>query len=157
MACDGLSCRHGCCDDDLRRHVQVQVGEGHLPQCPHPECKILVPADVISTLFASSGAEGEELVAKAKKLRENHYVDQNVSLKWCPRPGCARPMKCEAGDMVLVTCSCGHTFCFDCLREGHEPCTCDELARWRGSLLRSSWWCSLDVSWALSPLSSLGA
>eukprot|EP00927_Polykrikos_kofoidii_P022822 TRINITY_DN21186_c0_g1_i3.p1 TRINITY_DN21186_c0_g1~~TRINITY_DN21186_c0_g1_i3.p1 ORF type:complete len:783 (-),score=141.76 TRINITY_DN21186_c0_g1_i3:267-2420(-) len=141
-ACDALICGHLCCDEDLLRHAEVRLADGHPPDCPFPGCRISLPESVLATLFSTLGDRGVGLLERYQKLRTNKFVQQCDAMKWCPKPGCGLPVKDEGSKGKdkdnagrCVRCSCGTSFCFACLHiGGHEPCTCDELAKWREAL-----------------------
>lgn len=74
------------------------------------------------------------------------FVDSNPNIRWCPHPGCSQavsrpPLPDEnthlspshSGGEVkgqTVPCGNGHYFCWECLGEAHEPCSCAQWQRW---------------------------
>lgn len=53
-------------------------------------------------------------------------------MKWCPSPGCNYAVKVDILEKHgrSVTCKCGHTFCFQCSGNAHDPLWCEMLAKW---------------------------
>ena len=80
------------------------------------------------------------------------FVASNPRIIWCPHPGCGQavqnPDKTERNRSASVTsrtsqhsrtnqyqsltahCSNGHSFCWSCQLEPHDPATCDNYKSW---------------------------
>ena len=87
-----------------------------------------------------------EIASKFLSFDIKDFVDSNPNIRWCPHPGCSqavgRPSLTE--DPVsqdgsqsdderkgrTVHCGYNHYFCWDCLSDSHEPCTCSQWKRW---------------------------
>lgn len=54
------------------------------------------------------------------------FIELSPNLKWCPNPaGCDRVVQYD-GTRKDLMCQCGHSFCFACGMEAHEPAACDQ-------------------------------
>lgn len=72
------------------------------------------------------------LLDKLKKALLDSFVDDNQSVCWCPSvPHCGHAVLVEGDTYCEPECSCGSTFCFNCLSEPHSPCTCEMWSQWR--------------------------
>ncbi|KAF4709033.1 hypothetical protein FOZ63_029024, partial [Perkinsus olseni] len=71
----------------------------------------------------------EHTAEQCEKVRAQNYVDVSKDVRWCPAPGCGRSVKLELADspMATVRCTCGHEFCFSCLKDPHEPAKCGQV------------------------------
>ena len=77
------------------------------------------------------------------------FVDSNPNIRWCPHPGCSQAVHKQAPPTAedldplspthqpeevikgqTVHCGEEHYFCWDCLGEAHEPCTCEQWREW---------------------------
>ncbi|KAF2283766.1 hypothetical protein GH714_015037 [Hevea brasiliensis] len=58
-------------------------------RCPEPSCKASVGQDMIDSLVS------EEDRKKYSEFLFKSYIEENGSTKWCPGPGCHRPLDCE--------------------------------------------------------------
>lgn len=54
----------------------------------------------------------------------------NRLLRWCPSPDCNNAIKVQYVDARPVMCKCGHTFCFSCGENWHDPVKCHLLRKW---------------------------
>jgi ariadne-1 len=70
------------------------------------------------------------LFEKYSTFLARSYVETNVRVRWCPRPGCSNAVKCSSAGQMDMRCSCGYLFCFQCNREAHAPASCEELTKW---------------------------
>lgn len=57
-------------------------------------------------------------------------VQCNRLLRWCPSPDCSNAIKVAYVEAAPVTCRCGHTFCFACGENWHDPVRCCLLKKW---------------------------
>lgn len=64
------------------------------------------------------------------------YVDDKDNLKWCPAPNCEFAVECPVKKRDLlqivptVNCWCGHSFCFGCTLDDHQPPPCALVKKW---------------------------
>ncbi|CAL8465257.1 g4792 [Coccomyxa elongata] len=135
-----LPCGHITCDTCWKGILNVRLSEGdvHRTGCPFVGCSCRLPfIDALRLLSKSQKERYEQLLAQ-------NYADTNPAIKWCPRAGCGRCLTVDArvggadgvaaaagsGRALDVRCSCGHAFCFSCLRAPHEPATCAAVKEW---------------------------
>ena len=69
-----------------------------------------------------------------------HFVDLNQDIKWCPYPDCGQAVMKREGRVtkpvlgkrhgINVECGNGHGFCWNCLKDAHEPCECEVWQKW---------------------------
>lgn len=131
------------------------VGESQDISCPQYACYKLVPLVSSRVLrenrFRQScvcyiqelieGVVSREMAVKFLSFDIKAFVDSNPNICWCPHPGCSQAVSCpplsedhthsngEAKGQT-VPCGNGHYFCWGCLGEAHEPCSCAQWQRW---------------------------
>ncbi len=89
------------------------------------------------------GVVSHDMAVKFLSFDLKAFVDSNPNIRWCPHPGCSqavnRPQPLEDSDPShptvevngqSVPCGNGHYFCWECLGECHEPCSCKQWQRW---------------------------
>ena len=128
-----MGCGHKFCAECYRGYVINAAGSGPgciLSTCPEHKCEEVLS----STMFKKLCDEQSWKLYKQHLLR--NYIDQSKSHRFCPAPGCE---KVVIGKGVKdVTCTCGHTFCFKCGEETHEPTSCRQLSMWAEKCQSSS-------------------
>ena len=135
------------CDEEYELRDTYSLGDGHrfcsscwrdfltsalangravvLTRCPAYQCNSLVHDATFRRMC--SAAEYERFMHFV--LRS--YVEDNRSMRWCTHPGCPYALHALNHTVLSVSCRAGHKFCFQCQEEWHEPCTCEQLVRWR--------------------------
>lgn len=120
-------------------------------------CDVLVHADVsgydIAFLIPMKqevieGVVSREIALKFLSFDLKAFVDTNPNIRWCPHPGCSQAVHKQAptsaedhislspthspneGKGRTVNCGHEHYFCWDCVGEAHEPCTCVQWQMW---------------------------
>lgn len=139
MPCEHRFCR-ACWEQYL--NLKIQEGDAHHITCPGYNCSRLVPVDVIESVVSRAMAR------RYLQFDIKAFVDSNPSMKWCPYPGCARAVhlpeientngsnslltavKIPEDTSRAVDCGNGHYFCWNCLGEAHEPCSCNNWKCW---------------------------
>ena len=105
---------------------KLSHGDVHKTVCPEPDCRYYFPLTQLSTVM-------QEHLGHFLHLLDLRYVDNNASMKWCPRPDCGRvltaPQSDDGGAPVScsVHCDCGYSSCWNCMKESHEPATCEQV------------------------------
>ena len=51
-------------------------------------------------------------------------------MRWCPAPDCNNAARVGHVDSRPVKCKCGHTFCFSCAENWHDPVKCALIRKW---------------------------
>lgn len=127
-----MSCGHRYCRDCYTRFMYEKIaedGEVRTLTCPGDRCKLALGESVIKLLVEPS------IFWKYLRLLDKAYVDDHDNIKWCPYPNCDNAVECSASkqlDHVIpsVVCALGHTFCFGCSLDEHQPCMCSVVKVW---------------------------
>src|SRR3989338_2105310 len=84
------------------------------------------------------GILSPEVYQKYLNLMQQRFVQQSSDIRYCPNNGCNLivrnpvPSKnCRTG-----TCTCGHSFCFDCELPAPSPASCQMMKTW---ILSEQW------------------
>ena len=54
----------------------------------------------------------------------------NRLMRWCPAPDCNNAARVGHVDARPVKCKCGHSFCFACGENWHDPVRCALIRKW---------------------------
>ncbi|BFZ21952.1 hypothetical protein BsWGS_24991 [Bradybaena similaris] len=137
-----MTCTHQFCQVCWERYlnVKIQEGDAHHITCPAFNCTMLVPIDIIERIVS------RDMALRYLQFDIKAFVDSNPDMKWCPYPACGRAVKLPDLDLGAkpsakrskipsdtsrgVDCGVGHYFCWECLEESHEPCSCENWSRW---------------------------
>ena len=88
------------------------------------------------------GVVSRNMAVKFLSFDIKAFVDSNPNIRWCPHPGCSQAVgRPDPTDFSpshsssevkgqTVPCGKGHYFCWDCLGEAHEPCSCSRWQKW---------------------------
>lgn len=124
----GLECGHKFCSlcwaDYLTSKI-IDEGMGQTISCAAYGCDILVDDVTVMNLV-----KDPKVKLKYQHLITNSFVECNRMLRWCPAPDCGHVVKVVHYDCKPVTCKCGHTFCFGCGENWHDPVRCRYLRKW---------------------------
>ncbi|KAK6165782.1 hypothetical protein SNE40_022633 [Patella caerulea] len=135
-------CDHHFCKECWQRYLnlKIQEGDAHHITCPAYDCSKLVPLETIEKVVS------RPMAIKYLQFDIQAFVESNPDMKWCPYPGCGRAVKLPDLDGSAATnaghpripsdtsrgvdCGNEHYFCWECLKEAHEPCSCDNWDKW---------------------------
>ncbi|EFC43615.1 predicted protein [Naegleria gruberi] len=122
------ACSHAFCNNCWKAHIESKIKEGKLQiLCPELGCACIVDDDLISQFASSQNKKKFD----AKFIES--YVEDNVSIKWCPSaPCCGRCVRVNVPHTtpLEIDCKCGCSFCFNCLKFPHLPATCNMMTAW---------------------------
>ncbi|XP_077997276.1 uncharacterized protein LOC144450510 [Glandiceps talaboti] len=137
-----MPCNHQFCRVCWESYLTGKIQEGcaHNIRCPAFDCTKLVPIETIENLVS------RDMARRYLQFDIKAFVDSNPHIKWCPAPGCGRAVKYPEGEhpsrgsasnytappptSKSVDCGNGHFYCWNCLGEAHEPCSCENLRVW---------------------------
>eukprot|EP01006_Ploeotia_vitrea_P037404 TRINITY_DN66126_c0_g1_i1.p1 TRINITY_DN66126_c0_g1~~TRINITY_DN66126_c0_g1_i1.p1 ORF type:complete len:673 (-),score=102.88 TRINITY_DN66126_c0_g1_i1:1202-3199(-) len=124
----GLSCGHIFCKDCWTTYITTKVKEGQSRdlRCMGFKCTLKVDDAVILNFV------DDETKTKFTRALVESYIDDNDNVKWCPStPHCGNCVRIYAvGKLEDIQCTCGHSFCFNCLNQVHTPATCLMASKW---------------------------
>ncbi|KAI9735861.1 MAG: hypothetical protein M1834_001326 [Cirrosporium novae-zelandiae] len=128
-----MKCGHRFCVGCYRQYLMGKIkdeGEAARIQCPGEDCRLIVDSKSLNLLCPP------DLRERYQTLLTRTYVDDKDSLKWCPAPNCEFAVECEIKKRELdrivptVNCNCGHSFCFGCTLNDHQPAPCSLVRQW---------------------------
>lgn len=125
----GLECGHKFCMQCWTEYLTTKImqeGMGQTISCAAHGCDILVDDATVMRLITDS-----KVKLKYQHLITNSFVECNRLLRWCPSPDCSNAVKVQYVEACPVKCSCGHTFCFACGENWHDPVRCYLLKKWQ--------------------------
>ena len=128
-------CGHAFCKECWQEYLRTKITEGKVVSipCPGHQCNKHIAQDMLIKLLPTDISE------KYTKFDIGAFIEAHPDTRWCPHPGCERavhlPNKSEEdelGDKKVqnVDCGAGHFFCWVCLKEAHDPCSCENWAAW---------------------------
>lgn len=141
-----MLCAHRFCQRCWQGHLNAKIHEGdaHNIKCPAYGCSMVVPVTFIEKVVST------DVARKYLQYDIQAFVESNPNIKWCPSPGCGTAVtkptpkhdalsptralqedwKLDGTSSLSVECCNGHGFCWDCLGEPHEPCSCHHWKIW---------------------------
>lgn len=125
----GLVCGDRFCSECWTVYLTTKImdeGNVHRLTCAAQTCDTIVDDQIVMNLIKDPNVK-----LKYQHLITNSFVECNRLLKWCPQPGCNNAIKARYIESRPVTCTCGHTFCFSCARNWHDPVKCRLLKKWQ--------------------------
>ncbi|XP_023338775.1 E3 ubiquitin-protein ligase arih1 isoform X2 [Eurytemora carolleeae] len=122
----GLECGHLYCKNCWTEYLTTKImdeGASQMIECPG-SCKIIVDDQTVMNLTQ------DRVKLKYQHLITNSFVQCNRLLRWCPSPDCNNAVKVQHVEAKLVKCRCGHSFCFNCAENWHDPVRCPLIKKW---------------------------
>ena len=126
-----LSCGHQFCRDCWVEHINTRISHqrgSQLIECP-ASCRVVVDDETVLKLLEEGSPR-----QRYQQFVTAGYVQSNPRLRWCSGLDCSLAISVsevvrEGGEMA-VTCLAGHTSCFSCGLEPHQPVSCRLLSQW---------------------------
>jgi len=124
-----LSCSHLFCKTCIVEYLKQEMESFNLLKirCPQANCSTLLKDSEAKNILSPTLFEAYS-TKKMQKIRSKDF-----SLKYCPKPGCARVYTPKNGD--FTKCECGTIICNKCFHEKHDNKTCLEVAQQEMELL----------------------
>ena len=123
-----LSCGHQFCGDCWTEYLLEKLKNplGCLSvKCQQSGCTCVVP-EAIFRRFILDKAQLEKL----DKAIFKNFINRNKDFKQCPNPKCHLYSKSNIHSAREVNCRCGTTYCFNCSKDTHRPCSCEMFENW---------------------------
>ena len=117
-----LPCNHEYCFQCWLHYLVSKIENGNVENihCMHFKCETILSKEFIMSYIENDN----ELVKKYEKFLKKMELLKNKNIKFCPFPDCDG--YAEKKKDKFVTCTNGHKFCFDCLREWHKKSNCKD-------------------------------
>ena len=128
-----LSCGHQFCTECWVEHITSRISQHQgvpMIECP-ASCKKIVDDETVLKVLTEGRPEARE---RYQLFISASYVQSNPRLRWCSGPDCSQALSVSAtvveGRELTLTCSAGHSACFPCGLESHQPLSCRLLRLW---------------------------
>jgi ariadne-1 len=120
---------HRFCKSCYRDYLQAQIHNGKasvISRCAGYKCPSIIPDIAYKSLLKP------EEFAKQQHWVMRSFVEDSKNIKWCSGKNCNRAIQAvnNINSISTVVCDCGHSQCFQCAEEGHEPVKCQQLREW---------------------------
>ena len=126
-----LSCGHQFCTECWVEHITTRISQyqgSPRIECPG-NCKVILDDETVLKVLPEGAAR-----EKYQQFISAGYVQSNPRLRWCSGPDCSLALSVSAlvleGRELTATCSAGHSACFSCGQESHQPVSCRLLRLW---------------------------
>ncbi|RKP17959.1 hypothetical protein ROZALSC1DRAFT_30287 [Rozella allomycis CSF55] len=123
---------HCYCTQCYSRYLTTKIvdeGEARNLKCPGG-CKFVLNDKTVKLLVSN------DVYTKYEIMHLRHFISDLANIKWCPAPNCDHAVECQLSSSTKeklipnVLCSCGFSFCFNCLLSDHRPVPCSILKKW---------------------------
>lgn len=123
----GLDCGHRFCLFCWGEYFRIKIIDEGVSQleCPAHGCNMLVDDSTVMRLI-----KDPKVRLRFQHLITNNFVKWHSLLRWCPAPDCNFAIRVLYRDCRPVSCKCGHTFCFKCGENWHDPVNCRLMKKW---------------------------
>jgi len=123
---DSLECGHWFCNDCWDYYVSDKIKDGITTiNCMMSGCHLILEDSKFVKRHTPTDVYEKYCLFLVKNFTQNHQF-----LHFCPAPDCEFVLKND-GARHTLKCKCGKKFCPRCSSEGHFPCSCDTLEKWK--------------------------
>ena len=127
-----LNCGHQFCADCWKEYLKEKIKSplsALQAKCPQNGCTCVVYEKIYSKYLK----DDPQSLAKLDKAISKNYINRNNDIKQCPNEKCKYYAKSSVHSFSQeVNCPCGTSYCFQCLKESHRPCTCELVNKFIG-------------------------
>jgi ariadne-1 len=127
-----LPCRHQHCLSCWQGYLESKIVNDGCSQSINciSRCNQIIDDEQILKLLSHN----ENLRARYQRFLIDAFVDTNRLTHWCPGNGCSTIVKMKTytpNCSQMIECDmCKIIFCFQCLKQWHEPIQCSMLQKW---------------------------
>jgi ariadne-1 len=140
-----LACRHQHCLTCWQLYLESNInhgGNGQKISCPS-RCNQIIDDEQIFKLLSNN----DRLKKRYQTILINTFVETNRLTHWCPGNSCSTIVKLKSyltDCAQMISCDmCKIIFCFQCLKQWHDPIQCSLLQKWekknRDESMTSEW------------------
>jgi IBR domain, a half RING-finger domain len=106
-------CDHHFCESCIISYLELKVSEADVRQIGCPSCTIELTHDFLMTNMTQT------TIAKYNHFLEVKRAEENVYVKWCPKPNCTGYDVASPNNYKLKCSLCGHQYCYKCSMPWH--------------------------------------
>jgi len=119
-------CKHGYCTECLESYFSNRINEGKVLdiKCPFPACTTILEYHQIQDVVS------DELFNRYEEFTFLASLNQDPTLRWCPKPGCGNAMFFDPDHPECKCTQCNYEFCGNCKEPAHKG-TCEEYQQWK--------------------------
>jgi len=140
-----LNCGHQFCQDCWTEYLKEKIKSplsALQATCPQKGCTCIVYEKIYNKYL-----QDKQSLSKLEKAIYKNFINRNNDLKQCPNENCHYYAKSSVHSYSQeVNCPCGNSYCFQCLKEAHRPCSC-ELVQKFADLNRTTTFDDYDKKW----------
>ena len=124
---DSLQCGHAFCTICWEAYLTNLVYENMCINalCPSYACNLKIPDSIFYKYLKP------EPLALYERFKQEGFVSQNASFRWCSSPGCKYIIEYPSLGSREVKCKCSYVLCFVCGEEAHRPANCSLIKEWK--------------------------
>ena len=123
-----LNCGHKFCNECWTEYLKEKIKfpiNALKVTCPQKGCTCIV----YEKLYYKYLYDGNNLM-KLKKIIYKNFIDRNLDIRQCPNIYCKLYIKSNKHFAREIDCLCGYSYCYECLKESHSPCSCEMIQKW---------------------------
>ena len=119
-----LNCGHQFCADCWSEYLKEKIKSplnALQAKCPQNGCTCVVYEKIYKKYLTDN-----KLLEKLDKAIYKNFINRNNDIKQCPNERCHYYVKSSVHSYSQeINCPCGTSYCFQCLKESHRPCSCE--------------------------------
>ena len=119
-----LSCGHQFCSDCWLEYLKEKIKSplsALTAKCPQKGCTCIVYEKIYRKYLTDKPS-----LEKLDKAIYKNFINRNNDIKQCPNEHCHFYAKSSIHSYSQeINCPCGESYCFQCLKESHRPCSCE--------------------------------
>jgi ariadne-1 len=118
-----LNCGHQFCPECWKEYLKEKIQaplSALQARCPQEGCTLIVYERLYSKFL-----NDKKSLEKLDKAIYKNFINRNQDIKQCPNEKCHLYIKSNVHTAQEIYCPCGTSYCFKCLKEPHNPCSCE--------------------------------
>ena len=124
-----LSCGHQFCSDCWIEYLKEKIKSplsALQVHCPQNGCTCIV----YESIYKKYLKDDKKSLDRLEKAILKNFINRNNDIKQCPNEYCHYYVKSSIHSYSQeINCPCGTSYCFQCLKEAHRPCSCEIIQK----------------------------